>query len=280
MAYISGTTAKNLARARGLWGNVYGTTDQDRNFREQMAKIQVELSRFAFDRIGSLYQNKTTSEFFIGPEVETGKGPWTSSIDYYNDIADHQLRDCAKWADTEVRSSISFANPIIFKHLISTCGRATGGKSSFPLVNRDFGAHNLLVNEDFEIVGVIDLDFVIAAPIEVVAQFPSLTGLEPEVPGRVETRPFAIERIKKAEPKIKAYRDLINEVEASCDKPTEARFGSIMLSDAASLYQGLHDYESHQKDVNDDWMEAYLRILRKQSDLSSTTSANSPKDRK
>ena len=34
------------------------------------------------------------------------------------------------------------------------------------------------MNDDFEIIGVIDVDGVMAAPIEVVAQNPPLTGLE------------------------------------------------------------------------------------------------------
>jgi hypothetical protein len=44
-----------------------------------MAAMQVTLSLFTFNQIGSLYQDEQTSDFFIGPEVETGKGPWASA---------------------------------------------------------------------------------------------------------------------------------------------------------------------------------------------------------
>jgi hypothetical protein len=33
--------------------------------------------------MGSLYQDLKTLELFIGPVIETGKGLWTSSMDYY-----------------------------------------------------------------------------------------------------------------------------------------------------------------------------------------------------
>jgi hypothetical protein len=82
MDYIDRTVATELRVAKNCDVSLFGTLDQDRKFREQMASIQVELSSFKFDQIGSLYQDERTLEFFIGPEIKTGKGPWTTSIDY------------------------------------------------------------------------------------------------------------------------------------------------------------------------------------------------------
>jgi hypothetical protein len=125
---------------------------------------------------------------------------------------------------------------------------------------------NLLVNDDFEIIGVIDFDGVMAAPIEVVAQYPPLTGLEREPPGHVETRPFAIDRIKRTEPKLKEYKNLVEIAEARMGGSMngEASIANMMLSNATSVFQGLLRFASHQKFVNDKWMEAYLRLLREQ----------------
>lgn len=69
------------------------------------------------------------------------------------------------------------------------------------------------MNEDFEIIGVIDFDGVMAAPTEVVAQYPLLSGLDRGPPGCVETKPLAIERIKRTGPKLKEYRDLVEMAE-------------------------------------------------------------------
>lgn len=35
-----------------------------------------------------------------------------------------------------------------------------------------------------------------------------------------------------------------------------------MVSDAASIVQGVLRYKGHQKFVNDKWMDAYVRLLR------------------
>jgi hypothetical protein len=63
----------------------------------------------------------------------------------------------------------TIAIPILFKHLISLYGQNSSRGGPFSITNRDFGAHNLLVNDDFKIIGVIDFDGVMAAPIEVIA---------------------------------------------------------------------------------------------------------------
>jgi len=141
-----------------------------------MAGIQVTLTSFKFDRIGSLYWDEQTSDFFVGPEIETGKGPWASSMGYHADLANHALQVCVRHAAPNVQTSCSFAIPILFKHLMSLYGHSSSMGGPFSLADRDFGAHNLLVKDNFETVGVIDLDRVIAAPIEVVAQYPVLTG--------------------------------------------------------------------------------------------------------
>lgn len=132
-------------------------------------------------------------------------------------------------------------------------------------MNRDFGAHNLLVNDNFERIGLIDLDGVMAAPIEAVAQYPVLSGLDREPPGHVETRPAAKDRIRRTEPQLKESRDLIGTAKTAMKIVDEGNtpIANLMLSDAASVLQGLLRYRSHQKFVNDKWMEAYVRLLRR-----------------
>jgi hypothetical protein len=264
MDYINGNVATELRVAKNCDVGLFGTLHQDRQFRKQMARIQVTLSSFEFDRIGSLYQDEITSEFFIGPDAETGKGPWGSSMDYYADLANRALQDCVANAGADVQTSWSFAIPVLFKHLISVYGHDSTSEGPFKLTNRDFGAHNLLVNNDFEIIGVIDLDGVMAAPIDMVAQYPQLSGLAREPPGHIETRPLAIDRISRTTPKLEEYKNFVETTEAELDpKKGEPTIASLLLSDAASIVQGLLCYASHQKFVNDKWMEAYSKLLRK-----------------
>lgn len=90
---------------------------------------------------------------------------------------------------------------------MSLYGSSTSGP--FRLANRDFGAHNLLVNEEFDIVGVIDFEGVMAAPIEVVAQYPTLTELDRGPPGHVPTVQAAFDRVKRVAPQLKEYKDMV-----------------------------------------------------------------------
>jgi len=261
MSYIHGNVASEFRIAKECEIGLFGTLEQDRKFRQQMARIQVQLSLLTFDRIGSIFQDG--DNFAIGPEVETGRGPWTSPMDFYTDLAPHAILVCETEAPIEVRQSSSFELPRLFERLMSMLGNRDN-PGPFGLANRDFGAHNLLVNGDFEIVGMIDFDGVMAAPIEVVAQFPQLTGLDREAPGHLETRPAALERIKKVAPQLTKYRDMVASALAELDSSGSVgvNIAETMMSDAASAVQGLKSYGSHQKHVNDYWMEAYRMLLQ------------------
>ncbi|RGP66279.1 kinaselike domain [Fusarium sporotrichioides] len=260
MDYIHGTVASELRSAKECHP-LFGTPEQDRHFREQMAEIQVTLSTFKFDQIGSLYQDENTSEFLIGPDLVTGKGPWKSSAEYYNDVADHALRACLQ-SSPDLQETPSFTLPILFKHLMSVYSN-NSSDDSFSLVNRDFGAHNLLVDDEFRIVGVIDFDGMMAAPIEVVAQYPVLTGLDQEPPGHIETNLYAIERIKETKPKLKEYKEMVRAAESRLGgSETVTRIADLLESDAASVFHGILSYQQHQDFVNDEWMLAYTKLLR------------------
>ncbi|KAM0083809.1 hypothetical protein ACKRZS_004015 [Fusarium odoratissimum] len=264
MDYIHGTVATEFRDANECEGGLFGTPDQDRSFRKQMAEIQATLSSFKLHEIGSLYQDEETSDFFIGPETETGKGPWNSSVEYYDDLSNQALQNCIHHASPDVQTASSFANPILFRHLMSLYRQHKSNKGSFSFGNRDVGAHNLLVDEKFQIVGVIDFDGVIAGPIEVVAQYPVLTVLDRDPPGCVETRPAAIERIKRTEPKLKEYKEILEAVESKLGNNNKGAtpIADLLLPDAASVFQGLVRCQGHEAFVNNQWMEAYLKLLR------------------
>ncbi|KAG4272632.1 hypothetical protein FPRO04_10374 [Fusarium proliferatum] len=216
-----------------LMDYIHGTVAKELRDANE-SEIQATLSSFKFHEVGSLYYDEKTSDFFIGPETETeaGKGPWNSALEYYDDLSNHALQK--------------------------------SDKESFSLVNRDFGAHNLLVDDKFQIVGAIDFDSVMAAPIEVVAQYPVLTRLNRGPPACVETRPVAIERIERTKPKLKEYKEMLAALESKLGNNDKGvtPIADLLLSDAASVFQGLVRYQGHQAFVNNQWMEAYLKLIR------------------
>lgn len=52
------------------------------------------------------------------------------------------------------------------------------------------------------------------------------------------------------------------EAEMGISNEGNTTIANLMLSDAASIFQGLLRYQSHQTLTNDKWMEAYLKLLR------------------
>ena len=256
MEYINGTTAMELREHKECAPFVFGTKEQDARLRQQMAHIQVELARCRFDGIGSLQFNEEDNGFFIGPEIVTGLGPWKSSFAYYNDAAEHALKSSA--SRDKLSSKHSFAVPVVFKDLVARfCADDTG---PFSLTNRDFGFHNVLVDNNFSIIGVIDLDGIMAAPKEVVGQFPVLSGLQPPAPEISPTNPLVMAREEKEKPLMESYAALLR---GYANGPERHIFADIMAIPHA-LVRGLTAFEMHQDFVNDEWMDSFLYLLRQQ----------------
>ena len=254
MEYINGTTARELRQRKECAPLLFGTEDQDARLRQQMAQIQVDLARCRFDSIGSLRFDEKDDNFFIGPETVTGLGPWNSSFAYYNDVAEHALKSSA--SNDDLTSRHSFAVPLVFKDLVARfCSDDTG---PFSLANRDIGFHNVLVDENFALIGVIDLDGIMAAPKEVVGQFPSISGLDPPPPGIPPSNPLVLKRQQVEKPFIESYAALLRGL---ADGPERQIFADIMTTPHA-LVRGLEHFKMHQDFVNDNWMESFLYLLR------------------
>ncbi|GIZ49901.1 hypothetical protein CKM354_001291800 [Cercospora kikuchii] len=257
LSYIHGTSAEELADAKSY--DLHSNTD----FWKQMAAIQMELASCTFDQIGSIY--KIDGHFSIGPEVVSGQGPWDTADAFWHDLTKHYQDIAHQYCDENIKDSPSFELPKKFTDLIKSYGKPDHRR--FHLVNRDFGIHNVLVNDDFEIVGVIDFDGVIAAPIEMVAQFPCVSGIDRPMPfyEEIEKREPAIQRIKRERPRLDRYVGYLREAaQASRTKEDLEAIVDWMTKDGASVVGGLQSYHQHQLFVNEAWWKAYEKLAEKQ----------------
>lgn len=241
-----------------------------------MAATQAEMASVKFNHIGSIYQDLITRDFFIGPDCQTGQGPWDSSIEYYQHLSHEKLNDATRNAPFEVTDDYSYPVPILFDQLIQLYidQRSIGGP--FEIVHQDLRAHNILVNENFEILAVIDLDGFIAGPVEFQAQFPRFTGLKVEPPFQVETLPLVIQRVQRTKPKLEECKRMVQicEEENAQKKglDPQIRPGDLMLSDAAAIVTGLEAYGMHQAFVNQRWLLSYSRLLHQKAAQKDTES--------
>jgi hypothetical protein len=257
MSYIHGTVAAELQEARGCKQGVFGTPEQDHRFWSQMAKYQVQFAALTFDKIGALRQ--IDGQISVGPETETGEGPWDTPMEYYTVIAHYRLKVAQSDAEMEVRQSDSFSLPLKFPQLMQLYESSSTGPYS--LANRDLGAHNVLVDEEFNIVGLIDFDGVMAAPDAVVAQFPTFMGIDRAVPGYVETNEFAVKRIEKTGHLLPKYVALVRAELDNTRGKGNKHLADLLESNSASIVQGLIEYGQHQDFINDSWMSAYDKLL-------------------
>ncbi|WEW61225.1 hypothetical protein PRK78_006715 [Emydomyces testavorans] len=258
MEYIHGTPAHHLRLAKG--GTLrFGDVEQDRRLSEQMAKIQVELSSFQFDKIGSLYLDEKTDEFYIGPDQETGKGPWTSTTEYYLDYAAHCM-ETAAIADSRLTERDSFVNPALFSYALRFSENPSRRNGPFYLINGDFGPHNILVNENFEILAVIDFDGVMAAPIEVAAQLPFMAYLDLGPPPGLA----GSETPSSTRTSFQQYKEMIRaaEEELNDGKGRDGLLANAIFSKSAMLFSGIAAYGCHSGPVNESWLRTYINMIR------------------
>lgn len=255
--YIHGTVAQDLAEAKNY------DLQANTAFWKRMAEIQIELASCTFDRIGSLY--KTLDDYSIGPELITGKGPWTTADLYWNDLAKSYHNSAEKEGSLQLKNSPSFQLPSKFIELIKSYGKP-GQKKKFRLVNRDFSPHNILVNDNFEIVGILDFASVMAAPFEMVAQFPTFSLLHRPILfyEEIEKEARTLERIKATQPMLDRYVGYMREAaEASENKGDMLEIVQWMMEDGARIVDGLERYRQHWLFVNEAWWKAYEKLAEK-----------------
>ncbi|KAI1454172.1 kinase-like domain-containing protein [Annulohypoxylon moriforme] len=234
MEYIHGTTAEELKKIRNSEPMMFGTIEQDRKLREQMAKIQAEMFSFTFEEIGSLYYSEDTSSFSIGPHLRIERG------------------------SQELLLSLSISLPHVFKRLMHIYGEEPEGP--FRLINADFGAHNVLVDNDFNIVSIIDLDSVGTGPLEAAAQYPSLSSMDPEPPDYVDLHPNAQARVELMKPRMDEYKEFLTKYESQLgdgSAPVSHRVGST----SAIIYAGFKRCSIPSSTQYRKWYESATKLL-------------------
>ncbi|KAM3415196.1 hypothetical protein BST61_g10316 [Cercospora zeina] len=254
LTYIHGTRADRLAETTGH------DLQNDTAFWTQMANIQTELARCTFEQIGSV--NVKKREFFINSDAVTYKGPWNTATEYWQDLAQEIQNTADQVCDQETKASPSFQIPQKFLELMNYCGRHD--QDEFRLVHRDLGIHNVLVNDNFEIVGLIGLRNVIAAPIEMVAQLPRISGLDRPLPGskwKDHGEPSS-EWKDRAMPMAGRYVGALKSAAAgqNDDKYGAEEVIDRLESDGAKLVRGLLKFKEHNLSENEAVWKEYEKL--------------------
>ena len=133
---------------------------------DQMASIMVQLSLIRFPAIGSFRSNGE-----LAPIVMNGKptGPFTDAGDYYLHFVksfEHRIEEATNENErNQMLSTSRLYRASAIPHFIRYSG-------PFPLTHVDFGLHNLLIDDNGNVISVIDWSNSRASPWESFAIFP------------------------------------------------------------------------------------------------------------
>lgn len=167
-----GVTFMLIDQLRGRPLSQLHTEDQLRHVYGQFHNILTTLIQHPFDQIGSLTVKNGTIQ--IGPVIgdRTGTlsrlGPFSDAAGYYVAWADEYLRLIA---DRQLFAQFPIDAYLMFKYLreLADNGRCNGferelDKGPFFLKHMDDKGDHILVDEDFNLVGIIDWSFARLVP--------------------------------------------------------------------------------------------------------------------
>ncbi|KAG8415435.1 hypothetical protein J3458_009282 [Metarhizium acridum] len=127
-------------------------------------------SNAPLDKLGSLVL-KSNGDIDIGPlPSQFGfKGPFDFMTDYFSAWAAHnaEFKNICRLKDMQlIRATESFPQRL---KLMSNARMIAKTSRNYPIIHPDFQMHNLLLDDSYDIVGVIDWEFAHTAPVEIFA---------------------------------------------------------------------------------------------------------------
>ncbi|KFY16084.1 hypothetical protein V492_01576 [Pseudogymnoascus sp. VKM F-4246] len=164
----------------------YGNTLQDVQFNicdlpnpalehiiTQWTSIQAELATFSFPRIGSISHFSKDTGVTIeklsiaAAEGFSDEGPFWESRSYFSTIAEARLREALE-DEVDGNSIFKILGPYVFQDIVnnSTIFKVIGN-GPFHFNHMDMGTQNILVDEDFNFLAILDWEFAQSAPWEV-----------------------------------------------------------------------------------------------------------------
>ncbi|KAL6891163.1 hypothetical protein HDV57DRAFT_513613 [Trichoderma longibrachiatum] len=153
----------------------------------QWTTFQAELAALTFPKIGSISHFSPETGPVIGPMATSwlehlpNPGPFDSAWDYFAAVAEGfvaealQSRSSAE-SESETGSESESENgcsrfatlgPLVFRSVVHDTDIYKSNQGPFPFIHMDMGIQNLLVDDDYNLIAVIDWEFAQSAPWEV-----------------------------------------------------------------------------------------------------------------
>ncbi|KAF2809235.1 uncharacterized protein BDZ99DRAFT_464016 [Mytilinidion resinicola] len=215
------------------------------NFAERIAEIHVELSTLQMPKIGPIAGKDSDGTY--AQSILWFGGPFSTATSYFHAWSSHhtfalpeaKIRACAppEYGDVLVESAKHF--PAAIQELAPKISARDSGP--FPIHHPDFGTWNILVDDNFKVVGIIDWDAAFAAPWEAFAQFPLFIS---NAPRQLELPWFYDDEGNPTDPDtIETYEKRKQYIEAV--KRAEGKMGLVGDGHEYLLSMALEDTQRH-----------------------------------
>jgi hypothetical protein len=140
----------------------------------QWTMAQAEVATLAYPQIGSISSISETGEPVIGKLASANaeglvkQGPFSSAVEYFAALGEAALVKAGPPTDDPKGDSMFFARlgAVVFINIVQHTALFEGG-APFPLNHMDLGTQNILVDDDFNFLAIIDWEFAQTAPCQV-----------------------------------------------------------------------------------------------------------------
>ncbi|POR37448.1 Uncharacterized protein TPAR_02355 [Tolypocladium paradoxum] len=245
----------------------------------QWTRVQAELATLKFDKIGAIASVSDSGEAKIGklPGVDDGdlpgNGPLSTASDFFMCIvntAENIVANTSSPANRDSNggsvSALALA-AVVFRDIIKRTPLFddVGVDGHFPLNHMDLGAKNILVDDDFNFVAIIDWEFAQTAPWQVNCypkSFPQL-GFSDEAILRDPTHPAYNAALREEAARRmynKKFRDAERQLEDK-ERGLGASFAETLDSPASRIYACFNDI-AHSADGEDDKLDLVRAMAR------------------
>ncbi|KAJ5093960.1 hypothetical protein N7456_009821 [Penicillium angulare] len=143
----------------------------------QWTMVQAQLATLQYSQIGSIAQITQSGEPIIGKlstaaeEDLVPPGPFSTASEYFIAIGTAALHKAELEAQNKAPSSGSMQYDIlgafVFLDIVQTTSLFTTPQDHFPLNHMDIGTQNIIVDDEYKFLAIIDWEFAQAAPWQV-----------------------------------------------------------------------------------------------------------------
>lgn len=141
----------------------------------QWTMAQAQLATLAYPKIGSINTITESGQPVIGKlstaaaEGLDPQGPFSTTNEYFTALGQAALRraELQEHERNQDLASFSRLGAFVFLDIVQTTGLFSSSQDSFPVNHMDLGPQNIIFDDEFNLLGIIDWELTQTAPLQV-----------------------------------------------------------------------------------------------------------------